>query len=75
VQHVRQRVDEAGLADTRNALEQHVAAREQRRDGVLDDLLVADDALADLARDADEAFPETVDMFSDRRHSHLRRIK
>ncbi len=37
VQDVRQRVDEAGLAHAGNALEQHVAAGQQGRDGVLDE--------------------------------------
>ena len=49
VQDVGQRVHEARLADAGNALEQHVPAGEQARDGQSNDLVVADDAAADFA--------------------------
>ena len=59
VEHVGQRVHEARLADAGNALEQHVAARQQARHRRRDDLLVPDDAPADLGGDPDEPFAET----------------
>ena len=56
VQHVREGVHQAGLADAGNTLEKHVTAREQARHGAGDDLLVSDDASPDLRGDSDKTF-------------------
>ena len=65
VQHVGERVDEARLADAGNALEQHVAAREQAGDREVHDLLVADDPAPDFLGDAEEAVAELIDGLLD----------
>ena len=71
VEHIRQRVHEAGLADAGDAFEQHVAARQQAGDRAVDDLLVTDDAAPDFAGDAAESFAELVDGLCDRRSCHV----
>ena len=47
-----QRLDQRGFAGAGDAFDQHVAAREQRRQQFLDRLLVADDHLVNLGLDA-----------------------
>ncbi len=74
VQDVGERVHEARLAHAGNALEQHVAARQQRRDGVLDDFFVADDPLSNFLGDPGEAFTELIDVVRDG-NSHRLRMK
>ena len=47
-QQPRQRLDELGLAQSRQTFEQHVAAGEQRRDDLVDRLFLAEDHPAQL---------------------------
>ena len=75
VQDVGERVHEAGLADARNALEQHVAAGEQGRDRVVDDFLVPDDPAADFLGDADEALTKQIDLVCDGRSHACSRMR
>jgi len=58
-------VHETRLADARNALEQHVAARQQTGDGQLDDFVVADDPASDLGGDARETILELGNRLTD----------
>jgi hypothetical protein len=74
VQDVGERMHEARLAHAGNALEQHVAARQQRRDCALDDLFVADDPLSNFLGDPREAFTELIDVMRDG-NSHRLRMK
>ena len=48
VERLRDRLHEQRLREPGHADEQHVAAGEQRRDEIVDDLVLADDAAADL---------------------------
>ena len=50
--------DEVGLAQSGNALEQHVAAREERHQDPLDDFVLADDRTPDLLANAAMDRPE-----------------
>jgi hypothetical protein len=52
-----------------------VASGEERRDGALHDLFVADDPQSDFARDADKTFLELIDVLGDGQYSHRRRMK
>ena len=56
----RDRPDEHRLAQSRDALEQHVAVREEADEGVADEVLLADDDLADLGLDAPGALGERL---------------
>ena len=47
-QQSRQRLDELGLAESGQTFEQHVTAREQRRDDLVDRLFLAEDDAAQL---------------------------
>ena len=58
VEHLGQRADEERLAQARHALEQGMAADEQAGQDAVDDLVVADDHLADLVPDLGESFAE-----------------
>ena len=60
VDDVADRPDEHGLAQAGDALEEHVAVREEPDEGVPDELLLADDDLADLGLDAMRAFGERL---------------
>ena len=51
VQHARKRPQQRGLAQARNAFEQHVAARQQADQHAIDDVLLADDDLSDFLAD------------------------
>ena len=55
-----QRAHQQRLRDAGHALEQHVAAREQRDDQAADGRLLADDGLAHLRTDSGEAFTKVV---------------
>ena len=48
VERLRDRLDEQRLREAGDADEEHVAAGQERRDEIVDDLLLADDAAADL---------------------------
>jgi hypothetical protein len=50
-------------------------AREQTRDGVLHDVFVPDNALANFLRDSNEAFAEDVDVLGNRGCRHFFRVK
>ena len=75
MQDVRQRVDETGLADTGDALEQHMPARQETRDGQVDHFLVTDDPPSDFLGDADEAVAELIDGLLDADGRHRLRRK
>ena len=70
VQHVRERMHQARLADAGNALEQDVPAREQAHHRRRDDFLVPDDTAADFLRDLDEALTEQIDVLGDGSGGH-----
>jgi hypothetical protein len=61
VQGLGQRLDEEGLAQAGHALEQHVAAREQRGDDPPDDRRLPDQAPPDLRRQPVEVGAELGD--------------
>src|SRR5690606_9706365 len=67
VQDVGNRVHELRLAEAGNALEQHVAAGEQRRQRAIDHLVVADDAAGDLLLDVRELLLEGFNLSVERR--------
>ncbi len=48
VERLRDRLHEQRLGEAGDADEEHVAAGEQRRDEIVDDLVLADDAAPDL---------------------------
>ena len=62
VQRVGQRPDQQRLAQAGHAFEQHVAAGDQGGQRAVDDLLVADDHLADLAAQGVEVGAELVEL-------------
>jgi hypothetical protein len=70
MEHVGQRVHEARLADAGDALEQHVAASQERRDRPVHDVFVTDDAAGDFLGDAGETLAELIDGLRDRRGCH-----
>ena len=61
VEHLGQRRDEQRLGQARHADEQAVAAREQRRQQLIDHRLLADDALLDLGLDVDARARDLLD--------------
>ena len=65
VQHVTQRVHELRLTEPGNPFQQDVAVREQAGEDAPDDLLIADDALADFAGDEREVTLELFDLLVD----------
>ena len=60
VDDVAEGPDEHRLAEAGDALEEHVAVREQADERVANELLLADDDLADLGLDAPGAFGERL---------------
>jgi hypothetical protein len=52
VQHAGQSTQKSGLAEAGHALEQHVTSGKQANEYAIDDILLADDDLADLFADA-----------------------
>ena len=52
MQHARQRAQQSGLAQARNAFEQHVSAGQQADQDAVDHVLLADDDLPDFVADA-----------------------
>ena len=75
MQDVRQRVDETCLSDAGDALEQHVPARQEARDGQVDHFLVTDDPPSDFLGDADEAVAKLIDGLFDADGRHRLRRK
>ena len=65
MQHVGQRLHQLGLADTGNALQQHVPARQQAGHDADDVVVVADDDPRDLVAHDAEILPELFDLAVD----------
>jgi len=65
VQHVGDGGDDLGLADARDAFEQHVALCQEADQSAIDDFFGADDDLTDLLADALELLGEQVDSIFD----------
>ena len=65
MQHVGERVHQAGLADAGNAFEEDVPAGEEARDRQVHDFFMADDAASDFLGDADETLAKLLDGRTD----------
>jgi hypothetical protein len=70
VQCIAQRLDEFSLAQTRNAFENHVAARKNRHQDIVDDVAVTDDNLGDFSANPLEFSLKRLQVFLIQLSSH-----
>ena len=61
VHRLGERLDDLGLSETRDALQQYMSAGEQAGDDPADDFLIADDDASDLGLDAIVAIAKRLD--------------